>query len=260
MRIALGIEYNGNGFCGWQSQKQQPTIQDAITHALSRVADDLITVHAAGRTDANVHACLMPAHFTPPIKRPLSAWVRGTNAHLPKGIRVRFAKETVDSFHARYMAQSRHYQYVLVNHTIQPAILRHHSGFCPVPLDLDAMHEAARCLVGEHDFSSFRAASCQAGTPVRQLFSIKIERQREFIVFTFCGNAFLQRMVRNLVSALVYVGKGKQPPQWMATLLMLRDRRACPPTIAAQRLYFNGATYPRHLSLPCCCYPCPLLS
>lgn len=250
MRIALGVEYDGSGFCGWQSQPGGGGVQDHLQQAIAQVAGHAVGLHAAGRTDAGVHALSQVAHFDTSAERPSSAWVRGVNAFLPAGVRVLWAREVGIDFHARFSARGRSYQYLLINRTVAPAIWQGRAGWFHLPLDVAAMQAAAAHLVGTHDFSAFRAAECQARSPVKQLLRAEVRRRGDCIAFEFHAGAFLHHQVRNMVGALVYVGKGKYPPEWLATLLAERDRRLAPPTFAADGLYLTGVDYEAAWGLP----------
>jgi tRNA pseudouridine38-40 synthase len=243
MRIALGLEYDGAGFHGWQSQTDGNTVQDLLERALSTVASEPIATVAAGRTDSGVHALAQVAHFDTNAKRPLSAWVRGCNAHLPSALAVRWAREVSSDFHARFSARARRYRYLLLNTPVRPALMYGRAGWHHAPLDVEAMQRALAHLAGEHDFSSFRAAECQAKSPMKTLHQAQVMRQGEYLVFDFCANAFLHHMVRNIVGALVYTGDGRLDPDWMADLLRMRDRTRAPPTFAAAGLYLVGVDY-----------------
>ena len=223
-RIALGIEYDGSRFLGWQTQPGGGTVQDALETALGGVADAPVRVTCAGRTDRGVHARGQVVHFEVGAERPDSAWVRGVNAMLPEAVAVLWSQRVSPDFHARYAARSRTYRYVLVNRPVRPALAARYAGWHHAPLDLGAMRQAAAQLLGEHDFSAFRAAECQAKSPVRTLHSIDIEGEGERIDFVLRANAWLQHMVRNIVGSLVYVGKGRHPPQWAKQLLESRQR------------------------------------
>lgn len=249
-RIVLAIEYAGDVFEGWQTQPHGRTVQDAVTQALSAVAGQSVTVVCAGRTDTGVHATTQIVHFDAPVERPLSAWVRGTNSHLPPSVAVRWAQEVDERFHARFSATARHYRYVLFNAPVRPALLAGRVGWFHLPLDGAAMARAARTIEGRHDFSAFRAAACQAKSPVRTVRHARVTAQGAYWVFDFCADAFLHHMIRNLVGALVYVGKGKHPPQWMAELLGHQDRSRAAPTFAPDGLYLCGVEYPDQWSLP----------
>ncbi|NWG30037.1 MAG: tRNA pseudouridine(38-40) synthase TruA [Rhodocyclaceae bacterium] len=250
MRIALGLEYDGAGFSGWQSQAGGNTVQDALEAALTAVAGQPVRVVCAGRTDAGVHASAQVVHFDVAVSRPVTAWVRGANAHLPRTVAVRWAVPVADDFHARFCARARSYRYLLLNRPERPGLLAGRVGWCHRPLDLAAMQEAAACLPGEHDFSSFRAAGCQAKTPIKTLYRFDIERQGDLVVFDCCANAFLHHMVRNLVGALVYVGIGRMRPAEFVRLLDARDRRLGAPTYAPDGLYLTGVEYGEQWALP----------
>ncbi|MBI4997668.1 MAG: tRNA pseudouridine(38-40) synthase TruA [Rhodocyclales bacterium] len=250
MRIALGIEYDGAAFAGWQSQRHGNTVQDVLERALSVVADRPVATVCAGRTDAGVHALMQVVHFDTDAVRPDSAWVRGTNANLPPAVAVTWARPVADDFHARYSAQGRRYRYVLLNHPVRPALLQQKVGWYHLPLDVEAMRAAAAMLVGEHDFSAFRSSECQAKSPVRTLWKLDVERQEDVIVFDLNANAFLHHMVRNLVGALVYVGNGRWAPDAVQSVLAGRDRSKGARTFDAAGLYFVGADYDPRWSLP----------
>jgi tRNA pseudouridine38-40 synthase len=243
MRIALGLEYDGSGFCGWQSQAGGGSVQDAVESALSMVADAPTRVICAGRTDAGVHALAQVVHFDTQAVRPDTAWVRGVNAHLPASIAVRWAQPVPDEFHARFSARGRRYRYVLLNRAERPALMAKRVGWFHRPLEADAMASAASLLLGEHDFSAFRAIECQAKSPIKTLRRADVVRQGNLLVFDFEASAFLHHMVRNLVGALVYVGKGAHPPLWLGELLAGRDRARAAPTFEACGLYFAGVDY-----------------
>lgn len=243
MRIALGIEYDGREYCGWQSQAGGGAVQDAVETSLARVADAPIRVVCAGRTDAGVHALEQVVHFDTVAARPDTAWVRGANAHLPHDIAVRWAQPVDAGFHARFAARSRRYRYVLLNRPQRPGLMAGRVGWFHHPLDADAMADSARLLLGEHDFSAFRAAECQARSPVKTLLRAEVRRQGDLLLFDFAANAFLHHMVRNLVGALVYVGKGAHMPEWISELLAARDRQRAAPTFDAAGLYFAGVDY-----------------
>jgi len=250
MRIALGIEYAGTPFTGWQSQPDGRGVQDALEHALTAIAGETIGAIAAGRTDAGVHATLQIVHFDTSAARPDSAWVRGTNTRLPREIAVQWAKPVSDEFHARFAASARHYTYLLANRPVRPAILAGRIGWYHRSLDVGAMREGAAALVGTHDFSAFRAATCQARSPVKTLALAEIEAVGECIRFDFSATAFLYHMIRNIVGALVRVGAGKAPPAWIGELLAGRDRTRAAATFAADGLYFTGADFDPQWQLP----------
>lgn len=250
MRIALGVEYHGGGFCGWQKQPSGCAVQDALERALAGIAGEKVATVCAGRTDAGVHALAQTAHFDTGAERPESAWVRGTNALLPPGAAVTWARQAADDFHARYSARERCYRYVLFNHRLRPALDFGRVGWFHLPLDLDSMRIAARHLIGVHDFSAFRSAECQAKSPVRELRRLGIRRRGDYVVFELAANAFLHHMVRNIVGCLVYVGKGKHPPEWLGEVLAGRDRKQAAPTLDAAGLYLAHVSYDAKWGLP----------
>lgn len=250
MRIALGVEYDGRPYCGWQSQPDGMTVQDTLQQALSRIADRPISVNAAGRTDTGVHALEQVVHFETDVVRPLTAWVRGANTHLPDSISVRWAHPVPDDFHARFSAQGRSYRYLLINRPVRSAVHAGRAGWFHLPLDIDAMRKAAQYVLGEHDFSAFRAAECQAKSPVKCMNSLTIDKEGEMLVFNLDANAFLHHMVRNLVGCLIYVGKGKYPPEWLAEILAGRERRLAAPTFSPDGLYLRRIQYDTKWGLP----------
>lgn len=250
MRVALAVEYAGAAFCGFQSQPTGCGVQDALERAIGTIAGHEITVVPAGRTDAGVHATSQVLHFDSEAARPATAWVRGVNAHLPAEVAVLWASETAGDFHARFSATARHYTYLLCNRPERPGLLAGRAGWYHRPLDVHAMQQASALLLGEHDFSSFRAAECQARSPVKSLLRADVSREDDLVRFAFSANAFLQHMVRNIVGALVAVGAGKVPPAWMGELLVARDRTRAPATFAPDGLYFCGADYDASFALP----------
>ncbi len=250
MRIALGVEYDGSRFCGWQTQPQGCAVQDALERALAEVASGPVATICAGRTDAGVHALAQVVHFDTGAERPEAAWVRGVNALLPSACAVNWSRPVTQDFHARYSALARHYRYLLLNHPVRPAADQERVGWFHLPLDLEKMQLAARLLIGEHDFSAFRSSECQARTPVRTLTRLDVARRGDYIVFELCANAFLHHMVRNIVGCLVYVGKGKFPPEWLGEVLAGRDRKRAAPTFGAAGLYLSRVTYDTRWGLP----------
>ena len=250
MRIALGLEYDGAAFCGWQTQPGGCGVQDHLQQALTRFADAPIEVTAAGRTDTGVHATAQVVHFDTEARREEASWIRGTNSNLHESARVLWAREVTADFHARYGARARTYRYLLLDAPVAPAILRARVGWHHRALDVPLMAQGLAALVGEHDFSSFRDAQCQAKSPVRHLMAAEVGRDRGLVVFTFRANAFLHHMIRNIVGALVYVGMGKQPPAWIGELLGERDRRLAAPTFAPDGLYLAGVEYDPAFGLP----------
>ncbi len=250
MRIALGIEYDGSQFSGWQSQPSGNTVQDVLERALAQIAGMPLKVMCAGRTDAGVHGVGQVAHFDTEVSRPLSAWVRGVNTHLPGSVAVTWAQPVADDFHARFSARSRSYRYLLLNHAVRPALMQGKVGWFHGALDVAAMQEAAKLLLGRHDFSSFRAAECQAKSPIKTLYQADISRSGNLLSFDFRADAFLHHMVRNLVGSLLFVGKGVRPPAWMAEVLAACDRGAAAPTFAPGGLYFMAVEYDSAWGLP----------
>jgi tRNA pseudouridine38-40 synthase len=250
MRIALGVEYDGSEYNGWQSQADGRTVQDNIQRAISQIAGEAVSIIAAGRTDTGVHALEQVIHFDTGIERPLSAWVRGVNAMLPPSIAILWAHIVPEEFHARFSAQARSYQYVLINRPARSAVHHGKVGWFHAPLDVQAMRAAAQHLLGEHDFTSFRAAECQAKSPVKNLAQLDISQQGDTIIFDLSANAFLHHMVRNIVGCLVYVGKGKHPPEWMKEVLDARQRKIAAPTFAPDGLYLRHITYDAKWGLP----------
>jgi len=250
MRIALGVEYDGRRFCGWQSQPGGCGVQDALERALSGICGHPVKIAGAGRTDSGVHASGQVAHFETSSDRPLTAWTRGGNSALPQGVAICWAQPVADDFHARFSATGRAYTYLLMNRPTRPGLLNGRAGWFHRPLDLRLMREAAGSLVGTHDFSAFRSAECQADSPVRELRQLTIEQRGDLIVFRVAANAFLQRMVRNLVGSLLYVGKGKHPPAWLGELLASKDRSLGAPTFAPDGLYLTAVEYDARWRLP----------
>jgi len=250
MRIALGLEYDGGSFHGWQSQADGGGVQDALQRALGAVAGVRVGVVAAGRTDAGAHATLQVVHFDTDAMRLETAWVRGANAHLPETIAVRWAMPVEAEFHARFAATGRHYTYLLLDRPVRPALLNGKVGWYHRPLAIEAMRAAAAALLGRHDFSAFRAAECQAKSPVKTLDRLDIAREDDVVHFDLHAESYLQHMVRNIVGALVYVGSGRQAPDWMRAVLDSRDRSRGAPTFAASGLYLTGVDYPVRWNLP----------
>ena len=250
VRVALGVEYDGAAFCGWQTQPSGCGVQDHLEAALAHIAGEAVETTCAGRTDAGVHALEQVVHFETTARRPLTAWVRGVNASLPATLAVLWSQEVRGDFHARYSARNRCYRYVLLNHPVRPATDHGHVGWFHLPLDVERMREAAELMTGEHDFSAFRSAECQARSPVRELRTIEIERRGVYVVFDFCANAFLHHMVRNLMGTLIDIGKGRHAPRWAAEVLASRDRSQCAPTFDAAGLYLARVEYGAEWDLP----------
>jgi len=250
MRVALGVEYDGSAYNGWQCQPDVPNVQNTLQDALSTIAEGAISVTAAGRTDTGVHALEQVVHFDTNAERPLSAWVRGANALLPDSVAVLWAHAVPDEFHARFSAQARSYRYLLLNRAVRSAVQHGKMGWFHTPLDLEVMREAAQFLLGEHDFSAFRASECQAKSPVKTLTQLDIRTHGETIIFDLTANAFLHHMVRNIVGSLVYVGKGKHSPQWLQEVLESRSRAQAAPTFAPDGLYLRRIVYDARWELP----------
>ena len=225
-------------------------MQDALEKALAQIAGEPLSVTCAGRTDRGVHARIQVVHFDTQAARPASAWVRGVNALLPDAVAVLWSRAVDEQFHARYSATARTYRYVLINRAVRPALAAARVGWHHRPLDAAAMRAAAALLVGEHDFSAFRSAECQAKSPLRTLHALDIEQHGERIDFVLRANAFLHHMVRNIVGSLVCVGAGKQPPQWLSEVLISKDRSRAAPTFGPQGLYLEKIEYPPQWRLP----------
>jgi tRNA pseudouridine38-40 synthase len=254
-RIVLGVQYDGSSWRGWQTQPDGGTVQDELEAALRKFSLTDISTTCAGRTDAGVHALEQVVHFDTALERELFSWVRGVNAFLPRSIAVRWAHELAydeadDFFHARFSATARTYHYVLYNHPVRSPLLSGKAGWVFRPLDIEPMREAARHLLGTHDFSSFRAAECQANTPVKTMHEIGIERRGDLVVFTLRANAFLHHMVRNIVGSLIVVGNGNQQPVWLRELLEHRDRSRAAPTFMPDGLYLAKIDYDPKWGLP----------
>lgn len=250
IRIALGIEYHGYGFYGWQAQENLPTIQGSLEFALSKIANEKIILYCAGRTDAGVHASYQIAHFTTHSKRPMRAWIHGVNSHLPPSIAVRFAETVDEHFHARFSALARRYRYIIYNKNTRPALLTHQVTWYHETLNTATMQEAANKLIGEHDFSSFRSSGCESRTPMRHVFSLEVTRQSPFVIIEIEANAFLHHMVRNIVGALVRIGAGDKEPEWMEEVLVAKDRRKAAETASYAGLYLINVRYPSSYSFP----------
>lgn len=262
-RWALGIEYDGGSFHGWQTQAPTtqvvdgrpigstlPTVQGALEAALSQIADAPVQVVCAGRTDAGVHATGQVIHFDAPVLRPETAWVRGVNAQLPNSCAVRWAQPVSTDFHARFSATGRRYRYLLLNRPERLALFSGRAGWFHRPLDVEPMSLAAQSILGTHDFSAFRAAECQANSPIRTLTESRVTRQGDWLIFDFAANAFLQHMIRNLVGALVTIGKGDAPASLMIELLAQKNRTLSPPTFMPDGLYLTAVDYDVGWGLP----------
>ncbi|MGD2137180.1 MAG: tRNA pseudouridine(38-40) synthase TruA [Gammaproteobacteria bacterium] len=250
MRLAFGVEYDGTEFFGWQRQASGRTVQGSLEAALARVADHEVHVVCAGRTDTGVHATGQVIHVDSDAVRTPSGWLRGTNANLPGDIRVQWVAEIDGSFHARFRALRRHYRYVVLNRPTGSALLRNRTCREYRPLDTALMTSAATALTGEHDFTSFRAAACQAKSPVRTVHRVEICRRGHFIYIDVEANAFLHHMVRCIAGVLMAIGRGEQPPGWVADVLAARDRTISGVNAPPGGLYLVAVTYPAHYSLP----------
>lgn len=245
-RIALGISYQGQNYSGWQIQAERATVQGIVEAAVSRFITTPTQVVCAGRTDTGVHAVNQVVHLDTEATRSDQSWVRGVNSFLPPDIRVKWAKEVAADFHARFDAQARTYLYVLRNHAVHSAIFEGLVGWYHLPLDLEQMQEAAQCLLGQHDFSSFRSSECQAHSPIRTIYHLDIQKQGNLFIFSVKGDGFLHHMVRNIVGSLVYVGKGKYKPEYLTELLAHRQRKFAAPTFMADGLYLAHIEYPKN--------------
>ncbi|NUF27412.1 tRNA pseudouridine38-40 synthase [Gilliamella bombicola] len=249
-KIALGIEYDGSGYFGWQRQQSVDSIQEKLESALSIIANAPINVFCAGRTDAGVHATGQVVHFETQAERSPSAWTMGVNSHLPDNIAVRWSQTVEDSFHARFSAIARRYRYVIYNHRYRPAILAKGVSHYYLPLNEILMHQAAQYLLGENDFSSFRAAQCQSRTPWRNIHHIEVTRQGAYIIVDIKANAFVHHMVRNIVGSLLEVGAGNQRPEWIYELLQAKDRTQAAATAKPEGLYLVQVDYPSEYQIP----------
>lgn len=256
MRLALGIQYDGSSWQGWQTQLSRKTIQDQVEAALDAFTQSSITITCAGRTDAGVHAAEQVVHFDTALDRPMSSWVRGLNTHLPPSICVRWAcallveEKPGHEFHARFSARSRTYHYLIYNHPVRSPLWVGKAGWVFRPLDLDTMHLAAQSLVGEHDFSAFRSVDCQAKSPVKIMHGIALSRRNDVVTLRFHANAFLHHMVRNIVGSLVYVGTGRQSVEWVKELVEQKNRHLAAPTFSPDGLYLTKIDYDPKWCLP----------
>ena len=249
-RFALGIEYDGRAFSGWQRQSHAASVQQTLESCLSEIADEPISVHCAGRTDSGVHALGQVVHFESANARPQRAWTLGVNSLLPREVAVTWVAPVPDDFHARFSAQSRTYQYIILNQPLRSALWSGRVTWELRPLVAERMHQASQYWLGEHDFSAFRAAGCQAKTPFRCIESIAVRRQNEYIVVRVCANAFLHHMVRNLVGVLVEIGTGRREPLWAQEVLFGKNRQKAAKTAPPDGLYLVEVGYPAHYGLP----------
>ena len=243
-RIVLGIEYDGSGFCGWQRQAGQRTVQQDLESALSKIANGPVNVVCAGRTDTGVHALEQVVHLDTDVQREPHAWVMGGNSQLPGDVRILWAQPAIDDFHARFSAIARFYRYVILNRKVKSALQRNQVTWCYETLDADKMHRAAQVLIGEQDFSSFRAHSCQSVSPSRHVYFVDVYREGDTVIMDIAANAFVHHMVRNIAGSLIEVGRGRHPEDWIASLLAARDRTKAGMTAPAEGLYLAGVLYP----------------
>ena len=260
MRIALGLQYDGSPYSGWQTQVNQPSVQDELEKAISAFVgeesckDFPIRTITAGRTDTGVHALGQVVHFDTNVEREAFSWVRGINSFLPSSIVVNWAKEVSSEFSARFSAYERTYIYALHAGPCRSPLVNSKAGYLLLPpnqwLDVDGMKEAARCLIGEHDFSSFRASECQSKTPVKTLHSIEIISAEPWLYFSMRGNAFLHHMIRNLLGCFLQIGQGRQKPEWMAEVLEAKNRQIAAPTFKPNGLYLAKIAYPEAFAIP----------
>ncbi|PVY78242.1 tRNA pseudouridine(38-40) synthase [Tamilnaduibacter salinus] len=250
-RVALIVEYDGAAYHGWQMQQPGvPSVEAEVRAAASRVANEPVIPVCAGRTDAGVHACAQVVHFDTQARRSQRSWVMGINTNLPSSVSVRWAGPVSQDFHARHSATARRYRYVIYSHPVRPALLRHQVAWTFRPMDAAAMNDAAQVLVGEHDFSTFRAAGCQSRTPFRNIHAIAVRRSGPFVELDVTANAFVHHMVRNLAGSLMAVGSGHRQPDWIHEILEARDRRQGGMTAPAQGLHMVEVTYPPGFGLP----------
>lgn len=250
MKWALGVEYLGQHYCGWQRQRHCKSVQFFVEQALSRIAAETIEVFCAGRTDTGVNAIGQVIHFETTVERPVRAWLEGANTHLPDDIRISWVKPVDKEFHARFSAFARQYRYVIFNRPVRSAVLSGRVTWERKPLNEELMHLSAQSLLGEHDFSSFRAAECQASHARREIEFVKVARRGDFVFIDIKANAFLHHMVRNIAGTLVQIGRGEAPVEWVTTLLELKDRTKATVTAPATGLYFVNAFYPSEFAIP----------
>ena len=249
MKIAACVEYNGTAYCGWQRLKAHPSVQQEVEKSLSRIANEPIQISCAGRTDSGVHAVGQVIHFETQAERSSRSWQMGANTYLSDDIALRWVSPIAEDFHARFSAKSRYYRYIILNRASRSALLHHQAHWYPYSLNIEKMHHAAQDLLGTHDFSSFRAAGCQAPHANREVQAISVKAQGDFIYIDIQANAFLYHMVRNIVGSLLVIGRDKQTPNWMAELLKQKDRTLAGMTAPASGLYFVKVDYPHRFKL-----------
>jgi tRNA pseudouridine38-40 synthase len=250
MRIAIGIEYDGTAYNGWQRQRTGLGVQERLEQAVAQVADEAVEVTCAGRTDTGVHASGQVAHFDTSAKRSERGWLLGTNTNLPDDICVTWVKPVDDDFHARFSATARRYRYCILNRLVRSALYRRRAWWVHQELDHRRMHDAAQALLGEHDFSAFRAAGCQASNPIREVTDIRVERDGDWVLLDITANAFLQHMVRNITGTLVAIGSGEEDVPWMARVLAGRDRTRAGMAAPPHGLTLVRVFYPEALGIP----------
>lgn len=251
-RVALAVSYDGSAYHGWQSQRkpQVATVQDVLQQTLSKIADADVIIHCAGRTDAGVHASYQIVHFDSPADRGEKAWVMGGNTNLPADVAIHWAKPVVPEFHARFSATARRYRYVILNTPARPALLGRGVTWQNQPLDEGLMHRAGQSLLGELDFTSYRAVACQSNTPMRNMHFLNVSRRGQLVIIDLEANAFLQHMVRNIAGVLMAIGTGSKPVEWAHQVLQARDRTQAAATAPPFGLYLVGVSYPEHYGLP----------
>lgn len=250
MRIAFGVEYNGAGFRGWQRQQEVRTVQECVEGALSTVADQPVEVVCAGRTDAGVHATGQVIHIDTEARRTMRSWILGANSNLPRDVSILWARPVDEAFHARFSARRRRYRYVILNRMVRPGLHRDRVCWIHRPLDERRMAAAADHLLGEHDFSSFRAVACQAKHPIRTLYRLDVVRKGDYVALDAEANGFLHHMVRNIAGVLIAIGEGEREPGWAREVLEARDRALGGVTAQPDGLYFVGVRYPEHFGIP----------
>jgi len=250
MRIALCVEYDGASYSGWQRQSHVIGVQECVENAIEKVALSPHHITCAGRTDAGVHATYQVVHFDTDVHRPIKAWTRGLNSNLPDTVSVRWAKQMDDDFHARFSATARRYRYIIYNDELRPGILKGGVSHVYYPLNAELMNTAAQYLKGKHDFSSFRAANCQAKTAIRTVRSIDLYRKGKYIIMDVEANAFLHHMVRNFIGTLMVVGRELQKPEWVQEVLELKNRKKAGMTAKPNGLYLIDVEYPDQFELP----------
>ena len=250
MRFAVGVEYDGTAYAGWQTQQSARSVQQVTEAAFSHIAAQPVGLICAGRTDAGVHARWQVAHFDTNANRPLRAWLLGSNSELPPDVSIAWVRPVPMHFHARYTAQARTYRYVILNRTTRSAFATNRAASIFKPLDHERMAEAATALIGSHDFSAFRSAECQANSPIRNVEKLTVVRQGDWILIEATANAYLHHMMRNIAGLLIAIGRGDAPASWASEVLEGRDRKRNAATAPAEGLYFWGVRYPAVFGLP----------